>query len=71
MKLNKMLIAGLALAFLLPFNAHVANAGKRKTSSRSHTSSHSSGHYAKGSGSSHKGGHYKNSGTHNHYRKRK
>jgi hypothetical protein len=66
-----MLIAGLALTFLLSFNANEANAGKSRTSKRSHTSSHSSGHYSNGSGSSHKGGHYKNSSTNNHYRKRK
>lgn len=67
MKLNKTLIAGLALAFLFSFSAHNAQAGKKGSSGKSH----SSGHYAKGSGSSHKGGSYTNTNTGNHYRKRK
>ena len=70
MQLNKTLIAGLALAGLFALNIQDAHAGRRK-GARSSTSSHSGGHYSKGSGSSHKGGHYKNSSTSNHYRKRK
>lgn len=68
MKLNKTFIAGLALAFLFSFSTNNVHAGKKG----SHGSkSSSSGHYSKGSGSSHKGGSYKNSGTGNHYKKRK
>lgn len=70
MKLNKTLITGLAMACLFSMTTNDVHAGKGKGSSKARTS-HSSGHYAKGSGSSHKGGHYKNSSTNNHYRKRK
>jgi hypothetical protein len=68
MKLNKTLIAGLAITTILSFSFNnAARAGK----GGSRSSGHSSGHYSNGSGSSHKGGHYKNSSTNDHYRKRK